>query len=158
MLLAKKTMDKKLFLPVLISVSLVTLLGSVFSIFVLDKYTKKGAIVGDIKKQRILRNETMRIFGEIKNVGKFKINQCKLNIKFINKAFGSSSLTGAAVFKPRGFGDLGKQTKGEKAQVLEENFVAVKSLKPGQKKRFTKYIKYPPYFTKTMFRHKLNCR
>jgi len=58
---------------------LVTSFGAVIGLVILEKYTKKAKLL-DVKQRRVLINETLVLKGRVKNIGKFKINYCKLEI------------------------------------------------------------------------------
>jgi len=137
---------------------LVTSMAAVFSMFVLDKYTKKAKLVS-IKNYRVLRSEEIVFKGKVQNVGKFKIGQCKLTIKMINNPLEAGKLSGGQVFKPSGLGDFFsiKDSKNERPNTVEREFVVARGLEPKEIRPFTITMKYPPYFRKTRLIYKLYC-
>ena len=136
---------------------LVTSTAAVFSMFVLDKYTKKAKI-RSIENHRILRTEEIVFKGKIENVGKFTIGQCKLSIKMINNPVESGKLSGSQVFKPSGMDFFKTKEKSkERPNTIEREFVVAKKLKPREIRPFTVRMHYPPYFSKTRLIYHLYC-
>ena len=123
---------------------LVTSMGAVFSMFVLDKYTKKAKLL-KISHKRILRNESISITGKIKNVGKFKIGLCTLEVKIVSDAFSTGKLKGS------------NKDKDQKVTTISKEFAIAKDLKPNEIRTFTVNMKYPPYFQSPYFGYKLYC-
>jgi len=155
--LSKKEKRRNVFWSMVFASFLVTAFGAIFTIFVLDKYTKKGKLLS-IKTHRILRTEDIVFKGKISNVGKFKIGQCKLSIKMINSVMNSQNLGGGNIFTPSGLEFFqAKEKKKEKKNTIKEEFVVAKNLKPREVKSFTIRMKYPPYFSKPRFIYKLYC-
>ncbi len=136
---------------------LVTSTAAVFSMFVLDKYTKKGKLVS-IENHRLLRTEEIVFKGKVANVGKFTIGQCKLTIKMINNPVESGKLSGSQIFKPSGLSVFEKkETKKERPNTVEKEFIVAKMLKPKEVQPFTVRMHYPPYFSKTRLIYHLYC-
>ncbi len=134
---------------------LVTSTGAVFSMFVLDKYTKKAKIVS-IKNHRVLRTEEIVFQGKIANVGKFTIGHCTLSIKMINNPVSGNKLSGSNIFKPSGL-EFFKPKKNERPNTIEKEFTVAKKLKPREVRPFTVRMPYPPYFSKTQLIYHLYC-
>ncbi len=155
---SKKESRPNVFWSMVFASFLVTSTAAVFSMFVLDKYTKKAKLVS-IKNFRVLRSEEIVFKGKVQNVGKFKIGQCKLTIKMINNPLEAGKLSGGQVFKPSGLGDFFsiKDSKSERPNTLEREFVVAKGLEPKEVRPFTIHMKYPPYFSKTRLIYKLYC-
>jgi len=136
---------------------LVTVFGATLSIIILEKYTKKGAMV-NVKERRILFNETIFFKGSIINKGKFPLNYCTISIKLINndrKAFGKGSF-----FKSGGldmFGSKDKQLAKPNTVKKEKTFKFKPALKPTYRKPFSISLKYPGYFKNTMIIKKIYC-
>jgi len=80
--LSRNEKRRNIFWSMVFASFLVTFGGAILTIFVLDKYTKKGKLKS-ITSHRILRTEEIVFRGKVTNVGKFKIGQCKLSIKMI---------------------------------------------------------------------------
>jgi len=136
---------------------LVTTFGGVLSIIILEKYTKKGAMI-KVKERRILFNETMFVKGYIQNVGKFPLNYCTISVKLINndkKQFGKGTF-----FKSAGlniFGDKEKKLAKPNTVYKEKVFTFKPALKPGYQEPFSISLKYPGYFRGTMIIKKIYC-
>jgi len=148
--LAKREIsDAKVFWSMVFSISAVILMTFVFSIFVLDKYTKK-AVIFNLTNSRLLNTEEMIIQGNVQNTGKFKIGQCKINIRIVNNALGKgTSLTGEVVFAPKSWLDFDRKTE-QKTNVIEIDQVVAKDLQPNEYKSFVIRFRYPPHFTNAM--------
>jgi hypothetical protein len=147
----------KLLLSMIFASFLVTSFGAVLGIVVLEKYTKKAELL-DVKSRRVFLNETLVVKGRVKNIGKFKINYCKLKIKLVNNGWGSKIQKGA-FFKPGGLNIFGsKDKKEQKPNTIEATRIIVKNgLRPGEIKNFSVIMSYPPYFSNTYINYKLYC-
>ncbi len=159
LILSFKETRKKVLFAMIFSNFLVISMLAVFSMFVLDKYTKK-AVLENVSHQRVLLNETIAIFGRIRNVGKFGISKCFLNVKLVNNAIESGKLNGSNVYKPSsGLGFLTKKIDGnEKKSTIIKDFLIAKNLKVGELRNFNATMRYPSYFKKPRFIYKLHCR
>lgn len=133
---------------------IVTATLAVFSMLVLDKYTKK-ARVENLDQKRILRNETITFTGKIRNIGKFTIGKCVYEIKLVNDPVTARKLGGSDVFKPTTGFSFGKSD--EKSSTVSKKFVIAKNLKPKELKNFTISMPYPPYFSKASVHPYLRC-
>jgi len=146
----------KLLISMIFSSFLVTTFGAVLGIIILEKYTKK-AIVYDVRQRRVLINETLVLKGKVKNIGKFKINYCKLEIKLVNNGWGGGFRKGA-FFKPGGLSLFGSKDKESRPNVVKETrYIVTDGLNPGEVKFFSAVIPYPPYFKNTYLNYKLYC-
>ncbi len=155
-IVSKKETNPKIFWSMVFSSFLVTSTLSLFSMFVLDKYTKKAKLV-NITHRRVLLNETIMFFGQVQNIGRFKIGHCKLEVKIVNNALNVNDLSGSTFYKPRsGLGFL-FSSKEEKPSTIIKDFVVAKNLKPGELRNFSASMPYPPYFQKADIRYKLYC-
>ncbi|WP_024790723.1 MULTISPECIES: DUF2393 family protein [unclassified Lebetimonas] len=135
---------------------LVTSFGAVLSIIILEKYTKKAELI-DVRNRRVLINETLVVKGKVKNIGKFKINYCKLEIKLVNNGWGGKVPKGT-FFKPGGLSIFGaKEKQQQKPNTIKATRIIVKNLIPGEIKNFSAIVPYPPYFTNTYINYKLYC-
>jgi hypothetical protein len=136
---------------------LVSVFGAVLSIIILEKYTKKGAMI-KVSERRILFNETMVVKGTIVNVGKFPLNYCTVSIKLINndrKQFGKGTF-----FKSGGlsiFGDKEKKLAKPNTVYKEQVFKFKPPLKPNYRHPFSVTLKYPGYFRGAMIIKKIYC-
>jgi hypothetical protein len=135
------------------SAFLIVSVGLGFSLFALDKYTKKGKIVS-IKQQRDYRTESVNISGKIENIGKFKIGYCKIEVTMSNtiergktKNYFKSSKSLDGLFG----------SKNIKGNIAKETFTAVTDLKKGSSQTFTYSIDFPSHFKKPKYKYKLFC-
>ena len=139
-------------ISMLFSITLISVFLAVFSVFVVDKYTKKVEL-SKLKNKRILSIEKIVYSGIVKNVGKYPVGKVVLNIKLVNKGHATGNVKGGNFYKPSGFfeflGSAVGDKKKNKPQAIEKEFVIAKNLKPGQAKPFRVYFRYPPYFRST---------
>ena len=154
-IISRKESRPNVFWSMIFASFLVTSTGAFFSMFVIDKYTKKAKLLS-IENHRILRTEEIVFQGRIMNIGRFEIGRCKLSIKLINNPVESGKLNGGNIYKPSGF-DFFKPKKKEKPNTVERTFVVAKYLKPGEIQPFTVRMHYPPYFSKTRLIYHLYC-
>lgn len=154
---ALKQTNKKILLSMLFSNFLVITMLGIFSIFVLDKYTKKARLE-NVTQKRILITESYTITGKIRNIGSFKIGKCKLEVKLVNNAISSGDVTGSNVFSPRSGLDFlfGKDKDARESTIIRE-FTVAKNFDAGELRNFSVSMKYPPYFKKTYMNYKLYC-
>jgi uncharacterized membrane protein YgcG len=147
----------KLLISMIFASFLVTSFGAVLGIVVLEKYTKKASLL-DVKKRRVFLNETLVVKGRVKNIGKFKINYCKLEIKLVNNGWGGKIQKGT-FFKSGGFSLFGsKDEKKQKPNTIKATRIIIKDgLLPGEIKNFSAIVPYPPYFSNTYINYKLYC-
>ena len=148
-IMASLKQDKKIVVPMMVSVTLVTTLLAVFGIFIVDKYTKKVAIY-QVKNKRILSTETIIYSGIVKNEGDFTIGTVKIEIKLVNRGHATGNVKGGSYFKPSGFFDFfssGAELWRAKPQTIKKEFIVARDLKPGTAKQFRVHFPYPPYFS-----------
>ena len=155
-IVSKKESRPNVFWAMVFSAFLFTALGAIFSMFVLDKYTKKARLVS-IENHRILRTEEIVFKGMVKNIGRFKIGHCTLSIKMVNNPVKAGELSGSTLFKPSGIEFFGKKSKKERPNTVEREFVVARDLPPGAIQRFSVRMPYPPYFSKTRLIYHLYC-
>jgi energy-coupling factor transporter transmembrane protein EcfT len=156
--ISKKEKRRNVFLSMVFASFLVTFTAAIFTIFVLDKYTKKGKLLS-IENHRLLRTEEIVFKGKVANVGKFKIGQCKLTIKMINNPAKASNIGDGQIFTPSGLEFFkAKEKKKERKNAIKREIVIAKNLRPREVRPFTIRMKYPPYFSKVRLIYKLNCR
>ena len=141
-----KQSNKKLVLPMLLSVTLVVGLFAGFSVLVVDKYTKKVKLY-KMKNKRLLSIEKIIYTGVVKNTGNHKIGKVTFKIKLVNKGHVTGNVKAGSFFKPSGIIDFfsGKNVL-YKPQTITKEFVVAKNLKAGRSKAFRVYFDYPPYF------------
>jgi len=139
--------EKKLVVPMMISVTLIVVLIGGFSIVVVDKYTKKASL-HNFKNKRILSIEKIVYTGIVKNDGLHEIGEVTFEIKIVNKGHATGNVKGGNFYKASGFFDFfsGGANILYKPQTITKEFVVARNLKPGQAKAFRVYFDYPPYF------------
>ena len=147
----------KLLLSMIFASFLVTTFGAVLGLIILEKYTKKAELL-DVKQRRVLINETLVLKGKVKNIGKFKINYCKLDIKLVNNGWGGG-FTKGTFFKSGGLSLFGSKEEKQKRPntIVATRYIITDGLNPGEIKFFTAIIPYPPYFKNTYLNYKLYC-
>ena len=150
-----KETRKKIFWSMVFANFLVTTMLAIFSMFVLDKYTKKATIEG-LNHKRVLLNENIVFSGKIRNIGSFGIGTCKLEVKLVNNAVSSKNLKGSSVFKPTSGLEFIGDGDG-KPSTLKYTFVVAKDLKSGELRNFSVTMPYPSYFSNTTTYQKLYC-
>jgi len=154
-ILAFREKKSKVRYGMIFSSFLVTLLGTIISLFVLDKYTKKAKILSYTQK-RNLSSETIMFQGRIQNIGNFTIGECKIEVKLTNKAMKMGRPT-EGFFKPStSLGPLFSD-KNLKANVVKEEFSVAKKLPAKKVKDFRIYMKYPPHMTSPGLKLSINC-
>jgi hypothetical protein len=145
-----KQRDAKMKYSMLFSITLISIFLAVFSIFVVDKYTKKVEL-SELKNKRLLSAEKIIYSGIVKNVGNYPIGKISFNIKLVNKGHATGNVKGGNFYKPSGFLAFfsGGLNRNNRPQTIEKEFIVAKNLKPGQSKHFRVYFDYPPYFSST---------
>ncbi len=148
----------KLLLSMIFASFIVTAFGAILGLVILEKYTKKAKLL-DVTQRRVLINETLVLKGRVKNIGKFKINYCKLEIKLVNNGWGGGGFTKGTFFKPGGLELFGSKDKKKKRPnvVKATRYIITDGLRPGEIKNFSAVIPYPPYFKNTYLNYKLYC-
>jgi len=137
---------KKLILPMLLSTIIVTGFLAVFSVLIVDKYTKVVNLY-KLKNKRLLSTEKIIYTGIVKNEGKHTIGKVVFEIKLVNKGHATGNVKGGNFYKTSGFWDFfGGANKMYKPQSITKEFVVARNLKPGDAKSFRVYFPYPPYF------------
>jgi len=140
--------NPKMKYSMLFTVTLISLFLAVFSVFVVDKYTKEVKLY-NLKNKRLLSIEKIAYSGAVKNVGNYPIGKVTLEIKLVNKGHATGNVKGGNFYKPSGFLEFFSSGLGidkSKPQTVVKKFIVARDLKPGVKKRFRVYFDYPPYF------------
>jgi hypothetical protein len=142
--------NPKMRYSMLFSVTLISLFLAVFSIFVVDKYTKKVTFQ-KVKNKRLLSAEKIVYTGEVINTGKYPIGRVVFEIKLVNRGHATGNVKGGNFYKPSGFLAFFSDglNRSNRPQTVTKEFVVAKNLKPGEIKRFRVYFDYPPYFSST---------
>ena len=157
-IIALKQTNKKILYSMLFSNFLVIVMLAIFSMFVLDKYTKEARLE-NVTQKRILMTESLTLTGKIRNIGSFNIGKCKLEVKLVNNALTGGNVSGSSVFKPNaGFSFLFDKKREERPSTVIKEFIIAKSFKKGELRNFSISMRYPPYFQKPFMRYKLYCR
>ena len=133
--------NKKTRLILLISSFVVSVLGLVVGLLILDKYTKKAKIV-KYSTHRNYNKENVSIMGQIKNTGKFYISYCTLDLRIVNKV---KYKGGKFMYKTSSASDLFK-SKGYKKNFFTTSVRAIEDLKPKLSKSFRVVVKIPSHF------------
>ncbi len=143
--------SKKMVVPMLISVTLITALIGGFSIVVVDKYTKVVKLY-KMKNKRLLSTEQIIYTGIVKNEGNHKIGKVTFEIKLVNKGHATGNVKGGNFYKASGIAGFFENifssgsTRKNKIQSLTKEFVVATNLKPGAAKSFRVYFRFPPHF------------
>jgi len=142
-----KQENPKLIIPMLISITLITLLITGFSLVVVDKYTKVVKLY-KMENKRLLSTEQIVYTGIVKNEGNYKIGKVTFEIKIVNKGHATGNVKAGSFFKASGFAEFfgGGAGKLYKPQSITKEFVVATNLKPGAAQAFRVYFDFPPYF------------
>ena len=132
------------------STLVVSLFLMVFSVMVVDKYTKEVKLY-KMKNKRLLSIEQIVYTGVVKNEGKHKIGKVTFEIKLVNKGHATGNVKGGNFYKSSGFIDFftGGYNLNFKPQSITKEFVVARNLKPGAAQSFRVHFRYPPYFRST---------
>ncbi len=147
-IIASFKQEKKLVIPMIISVSLIAALVTGFSVVVVDKYTKIVKLY-KMKNKRLLSIEKIVYTGIVKNEGNHEIGEVTFEIKLVNKGHVTGNIKGGPdFFKPSGFADFfgGGSKVLYKPQTVTKKFIVARNLKAGESKSFRVYFDFPPYF------------
>jgi uncharacterized membrane protein YeiB len=138
---------KKVILPMALSITAIFALLAVFSVVVVDKYTKVVKLY-KVENKRLLGTEQIIYTGVVKNEGKYAIGEVTFEIKLVNKGHVTGNVKAGSFFAPSGFADFfgGGANILHKPQTIEKEFVVAKNLKPGEAQPFRVYFDFPPYF------------
>jgi len=147
---ALKQESKKVVIGMVVSVSLVSVLLAIFSVVVVDKYTKSVKLY-KLKNKRLLSTEQIIYTGVVKNEGNHKIGKVTFEIKLVNKGYATGNVKGGNFYKSSGFFEFfsGGYNLHFKPQSIVKEFIVAKDLAPGDAKAFRVYFRYPPYFRST---------
>jgi hypothetical protein len=147
---ALKQESPKLKTAMLFTVTLISVFLAVFSVLVVDKYTKKVKLY-KMENKRLLSIEKIIYTGIVKNEGNHEIGEVTFEIKLVNKGHATGNVKGGNFYKSSGFFDFftGGYNLNFKPQSVTKEFVVAKNLKPGEAKAFRVYFAYPPYFRST---------
>ncbi len=141
---------KKLVIPMIITVTLFSMLFTGFSLGIIDKYTKKVTLY-KMTNKRLLSLEKIVYKGVVKNEGDYEIGEVTFEIKLVNKGHVAGSARGGSYFEASGFFNFftGGANVLYKPQSITKKFIVARHLKPGQAKAFSVNFDYPAYFKNT---------
>jgi len=146
---ALREKNPKMRFSMLFTVILFSLFMAVFSVFVVNKYTKHAKLY-NLKNSRLLSLERISYTGIVKNVGNYPIGEVTLEIKLVNRGNAIGNVKGGNFYKPSGFFDFftsGFGIKKSKPQTVVKKFVVARNLKAGHARQFYVYFRFPPYFS-----------
>jgi hypothetical protein len=144
---ARKQPRKKLVIPMILSITLISILLAVFSVIVIDKYTKQVGLY-KVKNKRLLSIEKIVYTGIVKNEGNHEIGEVTFKIKIVNKGHATGNIKAGTFYQVNDLFDFfGGAGMLYKPQTITKEFVVARNLKPGKAKSFRVYFDYPPYFT-----------
>jgi hypothetical protein len=154
-LLSAKEKSVKTLLSMIFSSLLLTTAGAVFSLYALDKYTKKGKLVSSSQK-RDLSRESVIVRGKIRNEGKFKIGYCNVEVRISNDINSRRGKTKSYFTPSTSFSSM-FGSKDVKSNTFKEEFLAVENLDPKKSKTFTLSVPFPPHFINPRYKLTLFC-
>ena len=134
--------------PMIFSVTLINLFLAIFSVIIVDKYTKEVSL-HKLKNKRLLSTEQIVYSGVVRNDGDYPVGKVVLEIKLVNKGHATGNVKGGNFYKATGFFDFFSEgfNARSKPQTLTKKFIIARNLQPGHIKMFRVYFKYPPYFS-----------
>ncbi len=150
-ILSSSEKNTKTLISMIFSSFLLVVVGTAFSLFALDKYTKEAKLLSS-SQIRDHSSESVIIRGKIKNIGKFKIGYCNVEVRMINPRKRGGKISYFTPSKSLSFG-----SKGAKGSVVEEEFLAVKNIEPKKSKNFKIVMDFPPHFSNPEYKLKLFC-
>ncbi len=150
-ILSSSEKNPKTLISMIFSSFLLVVVGVSFSLFALDKYTKEAKLLSS-SKTRNYSNESVIIRGKIKNIGKFKIGYCNVEVRMINPRKRGGKISYFTPSKSLSFG-----SKDVKGNVVEEEFLAIKNLEPKKSKSFKIVMDFPSHFANPDYKLKLFC-
>jgi len=147
---ALKQENMKIKLGMLFTTTLISVFLAVFSVLVVDKYTKQVKLY-KMKNKRLLSIEQIVYTGIVKNTGNHEIGKVTFEIKLVNKGHATGNVKGGNFYKASGFMDFftGGFNMNFKPQSITKEFIVARNLKPGAAQSFRVHFRYPPYFRST---------
>lgn len=148
-IISLKEKNQNTMLSMIFASFLVIVTAAVFSMMAIDKYTKVATLF-NVKNTRMLHNETIAFTGNVKNTGNYEIAKIVLTVKLVNKGHVTGNVKGGNFYRPSGifdfFTSFGTETKQDRPQKIENEFVVARNVKPGESVFFRVQMPYPPYF------------
>ncbi len=154
-LLSAKEKNVKTLLSMIFSSFLLVSAGAIFSLYALDKYTKKGKLISSSQK-RDLSRESVIVRGKIRNEGKFKIGYCNVEVRISNDINSRRGKTKSYFTPSTSFGSM-FGSKDIKGNIFKEEYLAIENLDPKKSKAFSISVPFPPHFVNPKYRLKIFC-
>ncbi len=151
-ILSSKESDKRNRIILIILSFIISTIGSIVSLLLLDHYTKKAKLVKYSTSRYSKNNVTIR--GSIKNIGKYYISYCSMDIRILNKIDYSNKKK--IYFKTSSFSDMVKDSKYKK-NFISTTVKIVEELKPKETKYFTTKVEIPKDFQNLKYFFHLVC-
>lgn len=144
---AMKKENSKIKYQIIFSFFLLSSVFGLFSLFVVDQYTKEAKVY-KLENKRNLYTEKIMYSGIVKNEGDYEIGEVTFEIKLVNGKRGGSDFKEGDFFKPNSFFNifLGSSNSNNRPQQISKEFVIAKNLKPKESREFIVYLDFPPYF------------
>jgi glutaredoxin-related protein len=153
--LVLKDSESKTRVSILSATFVVVMIAMVVALLILDQYIKKAEVV-NYSTSRNYNSESVTITGSIKNIGKFKIAYCNLQIKIVNKVKYDRNKKRVFYKTSNSFEDIFKAGAYTK-NFFDTSFEAVTELYPKRTKNFSKSIKIPSHFQNLKYFLHLKC-
>lgn len=152
-LLAMKEKKQQTVISMIIASFIVTVFAAVISLYVVDKYTKKVKIV-TYKIVEDKKHESVIVRGSVKNVGRYEVGYCTLQLRMSNDIKGRYAKT--SYFTPTTSLDF-FGSKQSKKNIIKVEKDIVHDLSPSERKKFVFIARIPSHFQGTKFRLQLFC-
>ena len=152
-LLALKEKKQQTIISMIIASFIVNVFAAVISLYVVDKYTKKVKIV-TYKIVEDKKHESVIVRGSVKNVGRYEVGYCTLQLRMSNNIKGRYAKT--SYFTPNASLDFFSSKKNKKNIVKVEKDI-VHNLAPKERKKFVFITRIPSHFQGTKFKLQLFC-
>lgn len=155
LIFTKITNNTKHFATITFFVGVFMIALFIFISFEIDKITKR-VVIEKISYRKVNLGESFKVSGIIYNKGKFRVNYCKLRVRFFENNLNFDKLS-KNIYKPRGFGEL--ESIKTKSGMVEKVVKISSRLNPGEKKRFSFFVRYNKALSGNIgFSYKLTCR
>ncbi len=151
--LSMKEKKKNVIISMIISSFIVTLFAGVISIYVLDKYTKKVKILS-YSTRNDPKHESVIVNGTVKNIGRYKVGYCTLELRISNSMSGRYAKT--SYFTPNSSFDF-FSSKPKKKNIVKIEKDIVYNLSPQKSKNFVMIARIPAHFEKAKYKLQLFC-
>ena len=138
---------KSTFIPLVVSFLFLSILLSLLSIILLDRYTKHAQVIS-LQNHRVLSREQIVYTGIVKNIGNYEIGRVKLTIRLINGTATQLDTKHVVFYKQNSFLSF-FHPKQDRPGFTSHTFTVAKNLKPGAIKKFQVSFPFPPYFSRT---------